>query len=109
MSGLNSVQTPIGRFVWMRCTHPWSVCGFRRVEPGNHAKGLTNQPMASGMTELRFTREETSTGWVYLGSLFDKGRPINTDASQIDSPIGWLIRFEGQFSGHFRSGWIPAC
>ncbi len=106
--GPDSVQTPIGRFVWVRCTHLWSVCGYQRVEPGTHAMGLTNQPMASGMTELRITCEKTTTGWVYRGALFNNGNPVSPTATRIDSPIGLLIRFEGQFSGNFWSGWIPA-
>lgn len=106
--GPDPVQTPIGRFVWVRCTHPWSVCGYQRVGSGAQVSGLTNQPMAIGMTELRITREKTTIGWVYRGALFDKGRPINPAATRIDSPIGLLRRFEGQFVGHSWSGWIPA-
>jgi hypothetical protein len=105
--GPGPVQTPIGRFVWVRCTYLWSVCGYQRVEPGTHATAFTNQPMASGMTELRITREKTNTGWVFRGALFNNGNPVSTTATRIDSPIGLLIRFEGQFIGHAWDGWIP--
>ena len=95
--GPGPMQTPIGRFVWVRCTHLWSVCGYQRVEPGTHATALTNQPMASGMTELRITREKTNTGWVFRGALFNNGNPVSTTATRIDSPIGLLIPTSPQF------------
>lgn len=103
---LDPVQTPIGAFDRIGCTHLWSVCGDLRKAEGFVPGGPFNDPMIDGPTLFRVTRIQTPEGTRYRGDLLDRGQLVPL-ADRIETPMGPFVKYAGKLSGQDWSGWIP--
>lgn len=103
---LEPVQTPIGAFDRLGCTHLWSVCGDLRRTEGFSLGGPANDPTVDGPILFRVSRSETPAGPRFRGELLNDGRPVPL-AGSIETPMGPYVTFEGKFMGQDWSGWIP--
>ena len=104
---MEPVQTPIGPFDRIGCTHLWSVCGDLRKADGFAAVGPASDPMIDGPTLFRVTRIQTAEGARYRGDLLDCGQVVPL-AERIETPMGVFVEYAGKLSGQDWSGWIPA-